>query len=922
MATARINDQAGLWISPSPLKAPIGSYVIADNVVINSPGIIESRRGYFWLPYDLSSAGSTYPKASFSYRGTLLVQHEAKLSYNSGIAFTDYSTSFSPPSPATLRMRSEEAGLNLYFTSDSGVYAVDQPSGGQPIPAGEPLGPTPTSINNKTQLKGDPDTGWLPVDSQTAYVATFFRTDANKTDHEGTPSNAIFISNPPDFTIPVGAAVIFNAGGGHFNVNVTFANSGLSNNDAVNVAFQAGDPLYLSGERIIANATLSGFTLLDSASGAGAPNTETASVTSGSKNVQVYVALPGNILAGQTVLVYRAKHSDSADAVPRPQYYLDKEYAISGTDITNGYFNYLDAIADKLLQDALYTNTDDGEPPDSSLQNDDSQPPFCLDLAEFDQRMWGANYKELQTFTLSLLGTGAPNGLQIGDTITVAGMVYTAVDQYTTTVGLGQFRVYISTDDPAGDIRQTAQELCLAITATEGIIDGFYTSGPAAIPGQMLLRSRVPGDGVFEIYVSRVSAWGPILTTTSSGALTSSDNAQTNGLWFSKQSQPEAVPLLNRLAIGPRNCSILRIRPLRDKLYVFTDIAGTYVVSNSYPYQVTSLSSTAILVAPDTLVNFDDAIYFLSSQGIVRFNESGPTILSVPIESEIKALFGTGLSNLRIKAFAVGYESYRKYMLAMPTTVSDTNNTQVWVYDVITKAWTRYTKPMDSGTVIPQTDTLYVTTPLSVQVSQERKNFDRTDYSDEDFQVNIASATGTAVTVTSTIAPQIGDLILQSPITRSLVASVTNTATNTYALTMEDTVGWALSAATLYPGIPCQLLQVPLSVGKPEEGKNFREVTYHFRTPGFTYGEGLFAGDLNPEIRTVAFSKGGWGEVPFGLFAWEQPARPVNKRVAIPTPARRVAFLSVGFSLQEAQAQWQIMGVTPIYEDMSERNSK
>lgn len=928
MAVGHVNNAAGLWISPSPLQAPVGAYILADNVVINSPGIIESRRGFSCLAYELSSPGSSFPapKTSFSYRGTLLVQHDFKLAYNSGTAFTDFSDLFYPPdttgSVDTYRMRSEEAGLNVYFTTNFGVYGLDTPTGGQPFAAGEPRGPTPTSIGNATDVTGAPDTGWLEVNHQTGYVATFFRTDANSTDHEGTPSNPIFVVNPADITVPAGSATIVSI----TSVLIDFPNHGFRPGMQVAVVFNAADTQYISGTYTVANyaADPTNKFLLPGAAaalGLGLPTTQPTTISSGAKDVQVYVQLPAATAAGQTVLVYRAKISVSAAVPPRPQYYLNKEYVVTGTDVTNKYFTYTDEAPDSLLQDPLYTNTDDGEPPDGSLQNDDSQPPWCADLAEFDQRLWGANYKELQTLSMSLLGVGAPNGLQVGDTVqinTIAGNTFLAIAE-TSTPGVNQFRVYTSSD-PGTNVARTAQEFTLAVITATNTVDAFYTSGPDDIPGQFLLRSRTPGETSFNVLVSRPSAWSPLMSATVGTNSTAAP--QTNGLWFSKQSQPEAVPLLNRIPIGPRNAKILRIRPLRDKLFVFTDIAGVYVVSNSYPYQVTSLSGTATLIAPDSLVNFDDAIYCLTTQGVVKVNEAGPTILSVPIESELQALFGAALSTLQINAFGIAYESYRKYMLCMPTEVGDTANTQVWVYDTITKTWTRWDKAIDSGVVIPQTNTLFVTTPGSTKVSQERKNYNRTDYADEDFAVTITAAAGTAVTVTSTIAPVAGDLLLQSPITRSLIASVTTSAVNTYDLVMEDTVGWTLSSATCYPGIACELLNVPLALGAPEELKNFREVTYHFRTPGFSYGYGLFAGDLNPEIRSVGFSKGGWGEVPWGGFAWEQPARPVNKRVSVPTSARRVAYLSVGFSLREAQAQWQLMGVTPVYENMSERNSK
>ncbi len=918
MAVQKSLGTAGLWISPSTLQAPVGAYILADNIVINSPGVAESRRGYAWFPYELSSVETTFPKASFSFRGTLLVQHREDLSYNSGAAFVDYAGNNVPAAPQSLRMKGEEMALSFYYTSSEGIKGIDTPVGGIPILAGEQRGPTPTSILNATDLTGTPGEGWFAADSQTAYVGTFFRVDANDIPHEGTPSNPVFVQNPAGLSVPAGGAESVT-----FDVTVTYPDHGFTDGLQVDAQFNIDDaPKFLSGTYTVSGATTDTFILVGAGAGTGPDsNTKVATISPGPLNVQVYVQLPDEAAAGDTVLIYRAKQSVGAGVPPRPQYYLDKEYVLEAADITAQYFTYTDLTPDDLLQDPLYTNTDDGEPPDSSLQNDNDIPPYCRDLAQFDQRLWGANYVDPYTLSFSLLATGAPNGLVAGDYIIIGEVelfntIYLGVAEGATP-GLNEFRVYTSYD-AATNVAKTAQELALAVTTSGNYVQVYYTSGLDDLPGQLLARSSVP----FGIVVTRPSAWNPIFTTTVDDAVMAPATAATNGLWFSKQNQPEAVPLLNRISVGPRNCSILRIRALRDKLFVFTDIAGTYVVSNSYPYQVTSLSATATLVAPDTLVNFDDAIYCLTTQGVVRFNEAGPTIISVPIESEIKALYGVGLPVLKVQAFAVGYESYRKYILAMPTTIEDDHDTEAWAYDVVTKAWTRWTKPMDSGVVIPQTDLLYITTPESTKVSYERKNFDRTDYADEDWQVTITAATGGVVSLTSTIEPTAGDLLYQSPILRSLIGSVESTGINTYDVVVNDTIDWTIAAATCYPGIQNTVLNTPLFASGPEERKNFREVTYHFRTPGFSLGKGLFAGDTNPYIEQIDFSLGGFGAVGWGLFGWEQPSRPVNKRIAIPTNARRVSYLSVGFALREAQAQWQLMGVSPVYENMSERNTR
>jgi hypothetical protein len=918
VSVARVLKTVGLWTSPSYASAPAGAYAVLDNVVCNYPDVLESRRGFEWLPYTFGASAAQGADNCFSFKGTLLVQAGSALYYSSGVAFVDVGGTNSPPDPTVLRMKGEETGLSFYYTTSDGVKVLDA-VGNTPRAAGLPAGPYCTTVSSATKLDGDPDEGWLPEDSQTAYCATWLWSDANEVEHESTPSNAFYVINPPSFTVPAGDAA--RPGLPFFPsrtfIQYTYPGHGLSVGDVVNVTFNAADVNYASGDHTVLEATYNTFVTKGGAAGP-APDvtTQPCTVTTGTKNVSVSVDIPQTAVdGGYQLLVYRAKASAAATASPRAQFYLTKATQPS----VAGVYTFVDSTPDTLLQDPLYTNTDDGEPPDGSLQNDNSQPPYCTDVAVFDSRLWGANYQDLQTFNLSLLGCGSPNGLQTGDTITIGGITYTAGTDFP----LYQ-RAYtpkpVELLTAAENIALTAQALALTITNNAASdVECFYTSGPNDFPGQMLLRSRVPGGAAFSVSVSRASAWSPVFT----GTLTSVSNTATNGLWFSKQNQPSAVPLLNRLTIGPSNCRILRIRALRDKLFVFTDIAGIYTVSSVYPYNVTLLSVTAVLLAPDSLVNFDDTLYALTTQGVVKVNEAGPTIISVPIEQDIKALFGVGLPTLRVKAFGIGYESYRKYLLAMPTDPSDTENTQAFVYDAATRTWTRWTRAFSAGVVVPQVDYLYVGTPGLNKVSVERKNFNRTDYSDESWTVTLNSFSGVTANVTSTTEPQVGDLLYQGALARALITAVDETTPGVYSLTTDDTVAWSLGVTTtVFPAIDNTVLSLPMAMGEPESKKNVREVSYHFRTPGFKMGNGLFRTDLNPELREVPFSLGGFGQVNWGAFAWTQNAVARNRRVSVPAYQRRASFFNIGFGLRESQAQWQLVGMTPVFEGMSERNSK
>lgn len=936
MASTRILGARGLWTAPSYLTAPVASFSEADNAVVESPGVLTCRRGF----EELNRSPASVPAAVFSYRGALLVQTGSLLQYDTGVAFSSLSGTNAPPDPSVLRMQSCEAQQNFYYTTTEGVKVYDS-LGGTPRVSGVQRGPVPTGRGAPTKKTGAPDAGWMPVDCKVAYVATWQITDANDTPHEGEPSSPVFVTNPKaiektsatgDIT-RVSNVVTYTSNPLTYPA-ATQDGTGFQIGDQIDVTYAGSDPNWTSGTVTLTEAFVGtspdGDVLVLRWSSAGTDSSgPDATITTGAQDVAVAVNLPVFASTAYTLQVWRTRASVENVVDPRPQYYLDFEQAVTATDISNGFITYTDSRPDSLLGAALYTNTDDGEPPDSSLDNDDSRPPGATDLELFDGRMWGANYTELQALSLQLLGVGAPAGLQPGDTITVNGTTYTAVAAGSV-LGDTDFEVFDAAQPaasggaetvygyysflPSERVALTAQSLVLTISNNwPNFIEAVYTSGSEDIPGEMLFRSQSLYGGPFTVSVSRASAWSPEFPV---AGLSSSADTATNGLWFSKQNQPEAVPLLNRMNVGPKNARILRIQALRDKLYVFTDVAGIYTVSNTYPYSVDLLTKTAFLVSPDTLVPFDDAIYALTSQGAVKIDESGPQIISVPINDLIKSHFGVGLATLKTQAYAVGYESANNYLLFMPTEVADTYNTQILVYNSITNSWTRWTREENCGVVVPETDLLYVCAASTPRVSAERKNFDATDYSDESFTATIVSYDDLEVVVSDASEFTAGDLLYQDPITAAVVLAV-DTDTNT--LTMQETVVWTLGAATCYTGIDFRVVYTPLFSGAPEDVKHYREVQFHFGTPAFGLGKAVFYSDLNPEPVEQDFALGGYGQREWEEFAWEQPGGPKNSRVTAPTGSERVCYQSLGFALREARAVFRLMGYTAIYEGESER---
>lgn len=242
-----------------------------------------------------------------------------------------------------------------------------------------------------------------------------------------------------------------------------------------------------------------------------------------------------------------------------------------------------------------------------------------------------------------------------------------------------------------------------------------------------------------------------------------SDNEEFgNRIYYSKVSQPEAVPLVNFIDVGGRDSEIERILALRDNLFVFkTD--GIYILSGfSAPFSVRLLDNTAFIVAPDSAVVLNNQIFCLTNQGIATVTETSPTIISRPIENLLLDVINDRF-DFRLISFGVSYENDKSYLLFLPEKSTDTVATQAFRYNTYEKTWTRWTKHATSGLVKPREDRLYLGDGDRNYLLRERKERNRTDYSDRNFSLIVpdAAVNGNQVRLSDTSEVSVGDMLVQ-----------------------------------------------------------------------------------------------------------------------------------------------------------------
>ena len=223
------------------------------------------------------------------------------------------------------------------------------------------------------------------------------------------------------------------------------------------------------------------------------------------------------------------------------------------------------------------------------------------------------------------------------------------------------------------------------------------------------------------------------------GSVSTSSEVNPNRLYFSKLQQPDSVPLLNYIDVGPKNKAIERILPLRDSLIVLKE-DGIYRVTGTVPDIIqTGIDFSNFILAPDTAVVLNNLVYAFTNQGAISITENNANVVGRFIEDKLIPL--SLHDNFKFSSFGISYESDRSYLLFVPTLETDEFATQCYRYNTFTQAWTRWDKPAYSG-VVNNKSNLHYWGPTDINcIEQERKVFDRTDYADREY-VNTLLANG------------------------------------------------------------------------------------------------------------------------------------------------------------------------------------
>lgn len=246
---------------------------------------------------------------------------------------------------------------------------------------------------------------------------------------------------------------------------------------------------------------------------------------------------------------------------------------------------------------------------------------------------------------------------------------------------------------------------------------------------------------------------------------TASDNEiAPNRIYFSKIQEPEAVPLLNYLEVGPKDKQILRVVALRDNLFILKEEAVYRLSGLVEPFTVSLFDSSTNLKAPDSAVVLNNLIYCFTSQGIATVSDTGVSIISRPIEDKLIKLASSEYTNFTTATFGMSYESDRSYYLWTVSTSSDIFATQCFRYNTFTNTWVEGDKGARCGLVNDADDKAYIGPTDTNFIEQERKMFDRTDFADREISttINNGSISGTTIILPTVTNVNVGDVLVQN----------------------------------------------------------------------------------------------------------------------------------------------------------------
>lgn len=654
MAQFTLTEFVGLVTAPGLLVRNQASLVQADNVLIESPGLIESRRGFV-------RQGTNQPGVvpSMAYTDTDYIY-----AYNSN------------PSVYPGKMVSR-------YINTAGVMSF--PTGAPNVNTGADYG------FGVGRLKAFSSSGVMYCNSPVRIPATniyrpqkpIVRVESNASTqarYAGAP-----LGMAPD-TYGMDAAVYSVLYNGTFNFLLPDCS----------VAYRVTWHRRIGPNRVELGGAPTGRLVVRNISGTSGWAAATP------RAVRLRIPIPKELFCTQDFVdttawyckLWRSKSTQAAGEETTDDMNLVAQIAITAADLAVDWVGYLDNTPDTYLDTApsLHTNVNNIPPGEDNgvageqkqgISNSNNPPPFAAHCVWWGGRAWYANYVEIPTNLVTLLAVGG-SGLVDNNTFSIGGITLRAkaVPALVT-----DFQLVTTLATLELNIEATARNIVEVYNrnATASQSRAYYTSVSLFQPGQITIVGTTDSNTAF----AAVSLGTPPPFQWDSGA---GFVWQKNRIAYSKPGMADHCAPMNFLEVGPSDAEILAVKPLRDKLFVFTS-KGVYVVTGTgwWDFSVSEFDLTFKLLGASLVVECEDRLIAWFREGIAEITDGGIEIISGPIEDYIQNYSDdAGYQYVSEIGFAAAYRLRHQALFFYPGNKSvNTVNCERWLaWDVRTRAWT------------------------------------------------------------------------------------------------------------------------------------------------------------------------------------------------------------------------------------------
>lgn len=919
----------GLYLQANSFSdVPDGGLEEAENVVLSNDHKVFKKRGN----YQYHDPGLDTAVSLFEFENKLIQVNTDSIGY-----FTDTGTAPNETgSKTTLTGDTVEVTTtdpsratkflgNLYFTTERGVYKIESYNGSV-MTAG-----VPPALDCRGTLVSGSAIGTDPTNNTlVGYRVLFGRRDSDDVLYLGAPSDILQLSNPNasttkdaelEFSVP--SEIASTTPGWFYQVYRSSQKLAVTTSTTISLDFKLVKEQKLTSTEITRGVVYFTDSILDD-------------------------------FLGAELYTNPNSREGEAQANARPPKVKDvtlyKNHVIYAQS-TSRHSLFLDIIDSTVIADTNYVEFQIGA----------SQYRFVAETGAGNQSL-AAVGSGTGTITVNLSG----HGFQTGYEVYVSQITGTAPEGlYTITfINPNQFSIsspgntatamtiegrtngtdpifYCDTTAGTVGVRNTAIGLIKAINRdSTSPFYGNYISTPSGVPGKIKIEAQGFGDPIEALASSSTvgGAFDPTLPTTYDDSVVSDNDDLPNGFFSSKISEPEAVPTTNFFVVGSKTKAIQRVVALRDSLIVIKE-DGVYRVTGDTvsSFSITTLDNTVFCVAPKSVALINNQIIFLSNQGFCLVTESSVQIISRKIEDVITPIVGK--SNIADETFGVAYESDRHYLVS--TLLPNSSSAAVvYVYNILTNAWTTWTNTFDGGVVGPS-DKLYLIESDGI-VRRERKNHTKLDYTGQNYSTTIGTVAADGLSATATVGggsvvPEVGDIIVKNNVVSRIISVSGTGPAYTIGFSRETNLE-AADSVILYSHYDSKVKLVPFHGGSIGRSKHFSQFQLHLGSDDVSSLDISFTGSYfggsteTPWKRSLIIEggSGGWGEEPWGFFGWgmedginlttsTQPANIV--RTYIPRFQARSTFIQPVLEHGQAGERMNLQAITYTVRPYNERTT-